>query len=277
MVGAATSVLLVALAAPTNGVAPHGALSTVNLLVELRYGAQRATAVPSCSRVRVIATGARGTLDQSDARLGPDGTCGAALTLPSGVSVSLHVAVKTPNGTVDTNRTRTPIVLRAGRPAIVAFAMPERRGSPARPIGNPPPNGALRTPAPDPTPLPTPSPEVHPRAGVPVTPSPQPTPRPAAAPTPVPRYPRSVDIHITEDAYPSNVDIVFGGSVTWINDDADAHSIDDFARPQQYLFNGQMFTRTFDDAIFYGHFASPSSYQYRCDEHAGMEGHITVH
>ena len=89
-----------------------------------------------------------------------------------------------------------------------------------------------------------------------------------ATPAPAPLH---VVIHITEDSYPANTVVAAGGDVTWINDDTDAHTVDDGTNSGVVAGGGGRYTIAFRDL-------GRSSYGvlYRCQYHQGMAGKITV-
>jgi len=91
-------------------------------------------------------------------------------------------------------------------------------------------------------------------------------------PTPKPRAPNHVDIHVTDDSFPSDTVVAAGGTVTWINDDTDAHSIygDAGAYGGDIYPNGGRYTTTFRDI------GQNYTSHYLCEYHAGMRGAVNV-
>ena len=92
---------------------------------------------------------------------------------------------------------------------------------------------------------------------------------PTPKPTPVPRH---VVIHVTEDSYPLDTVVAAGGDVTWINDDADEHSV--YSSGGSIVGDlypkGGRFTYTFRD-LGYNYIVA-----YICEYHTTMRGRITV-
>jgi plastocyanin len=92
---------------------------------------------------------------------------------------------------------------------------------------------------------------------------------PTPKPTPVPRH---VVIHVTDDSYPLDTVVAAGGDVTWINDDADEHSV--YGPAGSFVGDlypkGGRFTYTFRDI------GTNYVVSYLCEFHAGMRGRITV-
>jgi plastocyanin len=93
-----------------------------------------------------------------------------------------------------------------------------------------------------------------------------------ASPAPKPRAPTHVDIHVTEDVYPTDTVLAAGGSVTWINDDTDPHTVYGFGGSfsGELNPNGGRYTMTFRDLGY------PYVVSYTCQYHAGMHGKILV-
>ena len=100
----------------------------------------------------------------------------------------------------------------------------------------------------------------------------------AATPTikpapPPPRAPNHVDIHVTEDSYPMDTVVAAGGSVTWINDDSDAHSVYGWGGSWSGELDGHggRYTATFRDIGQGDYIVS-----YTCEYHANMVGRIRI-
>jgi plastocyanin len=93
-----------------------------------------------------------------------------------------------------------------------------------------------------------------------------------ASPAPKPRAPNHVDIHVTTDSYPTDTVLAAGGSVTWINDDGDPHTVYGFGGSfsSELNPNGGRYTMTFRDLGY------PYVVSYTCQYHAGMHGKILV-
>jgi plastocyanin len=77
---------------------------------------------------------------------------------------------------------------------------------------------------------------------------------------------------VTEDSYPLDTVVAAGGDVTWINDDADEHSVYSVGGSitGDLYPKGGRFTYTFRD-MGYNYIVS-----YICEYHATMRGRITV-
>lgn len=92
------------------------------------------------------------------------------------------------------------------------------------------------------------------------------------AATPKPRAPKHVDIHVTSDSFPMDTIVAAGGDVTWINDDADEHSVYSVGGSivGDLYPHGGRFTTTFRN-LGYNYIVS-----YLCEYHADMRGRIMV-
>ena len=91
-----------------------------------------------------------------------------------------------------------------------------------------------------------------------------------ATPAPKPRAPSHIDIHVTEDSYPTDTVLAAGGSITWINDDTDPHTVYDGTYSGELNPNGGRYTKTFRDLGY------PYTVSYTCQYHIGMHGKILV-
>jgi len=99
-----------------------------------------------------------------------------------------------------------------------------------------------------------------------------------ATPAPKPRAPNHIDIHVTTDSYPTDTVLAAGGSITWINDDTDPHSVygiggsfsGELNPADSNLNYGGRYTMTFRDLGY------PYVVSYTCQYHAGMLGKILI-
>jgi outer membrane biosynthesis protein TonB len=137
---------------------------------------------------------------------------------------------------------------------------------------------ATASPAPttEPTVAPTPEPTPEPTQALPppvATEAPPPPPvvtqAPPPSPPPPPSAPLSASVAMLNLAFTSNPTIAAGGSVTWTNQDGEAHNVvaSDGSFISPLIDPGTSYTRTFPSA---------GTFPYLCSLHAGMSGTVTV-
>jgi plastocyanin len=107
------------------------------------------------------------------------------------------------------------------------------------------------------------SPPAAPAAGAPAPATPSPSPSAAASPV------ATTSVNIANFAFsPAAITVKVGSTVTWTNQDEDAHTVAITGSPTSpALQNGDRFTHTF---------AQPGTYSYICSIHPYMHGMVVV-